>query len=623
MNPPAASETAAAEAEATAGAARTLLADAVDVARDAGRDDLLARLNALTARLRDPVVRILIVGEFKQGKSSLVNGLLGEPICPVDDDIATSVPTVVGYADTPTAVALTVDGSGEGAVHRETLDVADVAIYASETGNPDNERGLLAVEVGLPHRLLREGLVLVDTPGVGGLGSRHSAMTVRALPSADAIVLVSDASQALTEPELSFLDLARDLTSTILLALTKTDLYPQWRQVAAHNVTHLHGRGITAPILPVSAALRQHALAVHDADLHRESGYPDLLETLQRDVAGRAARSAQRDVAHHVATVAHSVAQPLATERTMLTDPDSRARLTAELTAAHDHVASLQAGAARWQHTLADGITDLATDAEADLRARVRALRSSGAASIAATDPNDVWEQFAHWLHDGASRALASNWQVVMTGAGALGERVAADVAEASEAAPTVEVSDPRTPLHRIDPLSALQDEERDFAGKAITGIGGGFLALQLVSTVGGLLPIAGGIVWGAAFGATALLTRRTLREDSARARAERRAQAMQALDRFLEEFAAESERETQMTLSRIERSLRDTFTTRVEELRRSAAASVAAAEQTLDTADDARADRIEEIDTALDRLSHLARRAEGLAAGTGEEAQA
>src|ERR671924_251900 len=54
----------------------------------------------------DPAFHVFVVGEFKQGKSSLVNALLNAPICPVDDDIATSVPTAVGYAEQPKAAVL-------------------------------------------------------------------------------------------------------------------------------------------------------------------------------------------------------------------------------------------------------------------------------------------------------------------------------------------------------------------------------------------------------------------------------------------------------------------------------------------------------------------------------------
>jgi len=63
------------------------------------RPDLARRLQQTRQRLSDPNVRVLIVGEFKQGKSQLLNALVNAPVCPVDDDIATAVPTVVRYAE--------------------------------------------------------------------------------------------------------------------------------------------------------------------------------------------------------------------------------------------------------------------------------------------------------------------------------------------------------------------------------------------------------------------------------------------------------------------------------------------------------------------------------------------
>jgi len=68
-----------------------------------GRRDLTERLAHTRRRLLDPTVRVLVVGEFKQGKSQLVNALVDAPVCPVDDDVATAVPTEVYYAKTPTA----------------------------------------------------------------------------------------------------------------------------------------------------------------------------------------------------------------------------------------------------------------------------------------------------------------------------------------------------------------------------------------------------------------------------------------------------------------------------------------------------------------------------------------
>ena len=65
------------------------------------RPDLSARLATTHKRLSDPAFNVFVIGEFKQGKSSLVNALLNAPVCPVDDDIATAVPTAIRFGDPP------------------------------------------------------------------------------------------------------------------------------------------------------------------------------------------------------------------------------------------------------------------------------------------------------------------------------------------------------------------------------------------------------------------------------------------------------------------------------------------------------------------------------------------
>ena len=75
------------------------LIELVKVLQKLERPDLAQRATAAAARLKRPNTVVCVVGEFKQGKSSLVNGLLGRTICPVDDDLATSAITLVRYGD--------------------------------------------------------------------------------------------------------------------------------------------------------------------------------------------------------------------------------------------------------------------------------------------------------------------------------------------------------------------------------------------------------------------------------------------------------------------------------------------------------------------------------------------
>ena len=193
------------------------------------------------------------MGEFKQGKSLLVNALLGTSVCPIDDDIATSVPTVIRYGDDTTAAL--VYGAPEAGAAGDDITRPMMATERRRS-RPTNWRSmsqrreipatnarLSYAEVTLPRRFLASGLVVVDTPGVGGIGSAHSAATLAALPTADAVLLVSDAAQEYSEPEIAFLRQALKLCPNVACVLTKTDLYPHWRKVADLDRQHLQQPG--------------------------------------------------------------------------------------------------------------------------------------------------------------------------------------------------------------------------------------------------------------------------------------------------------------------------------------------------------------------------------------------
>src|SRR5206468_5471721 len=90
---------------------------------------------------------------------------------------------------------------------------------------------LVGVDVRVPRDTLTGGMVLVDTVGIGGIGSVHATATLAALATADGVVFVTDAEGELTRPELDFLRQAREVCDAVVCVLTKTDFYPGWRGV--------------------------------------------------------------------------------------------------------------------------------------------------------------------------------------------------------------------------------------------------------------------------------------------------------------------------------------------------------------------------------------------------------
>jgi GTP-binding protein EngB required for normal cell division len=275
---PKAPATSTAPASKAPSAAAKHASDTVDMAVKAAtayeRDDLVRRLRTAKKLLTDNAIRIPVVGEFKQGKSSLINALVEADVCPVDDDIATAVPTEVRHAAALSASAHfeALPGS-QGAGWTESITPAEVAAYASESGNPGNTRRLVSVSVGIDRSLLAGGLVLVDTPGVGGLGAAHQS-AVADLPRSHACLFVSDASRELTDAEVRFLHAVVELCPTVIMVLTKTDLTPHWPRILERNQAHLHRAGVRIEIHGFSSELSRVAAAEGDEELRAESGAP-------------------------------------------------------------------------------------------------------------------------------------------------------------------------------------------------------------------------------------------------------------------------------------------------------------------------------------------------------------
>ena len=128
-----------------------------------------------------------------------------------------------------------------------------------------------------------------------------------ALPSADAVLLVSDAAQEYTAPELEFLAHAASVCPNVACVITKTDLHPEWRRIVELDRGHLATAGITAEIFAVSSTLRWHAVLHGDAELNAESGFPELVGYLRKRVLGQADRLARRGVVHDVLAVTEQI----------------------------------------------------------------------------------------------------------------------------------------------------------------------------------------------------------------------------------------------------------------------------------------------------------------------------
>ncbi|MCU1544901.1 MAG: Isoniazid-inducible protein iniA, partial [Homoserinimonas sp.] len=391
-----------------------LVEHGIDLVTAGRRPDLRRRLEQTRQRLLDPSTRVIVVGEFKQGKSQLVNALVNAPVCPVDDDIATSVPTVVRHGDIPSA-SIVIANNGAGSTGEQSLEsrpikLEDLAAYVSEKGNPGNRQQLVAAEVFLPRGILADGLTFVDSPGMGGLDSVHSLTTLTTLPTADAMLLVSDASQEYTEPEVQFLRHAMRICPNVACVLSKTDLYPQWLQVADADRSRLNEIDPDIALFPVSSDLRMHATRLQDSELNAESGFPPLIAYLRTQIVGEVEQLQHRSVAHDLLSVAEHLSLSLQSELSALVNPESMPQMIAELEAAKARADELRRRSSRWQTTLNDGVGDLISDMEYDLRDRMRSIQRDAERAIDGADPGPIWEETAAWLEQRVAAAVSDTF---------------------------------------------------------------------------------------------------------------------------------------------------------------------------------------------------------------------
>ena len=170
------------------------------------------------------IFRLMVMGEIKKGKSSLINALTGtKNLVPVHSDVATSTIYKIHYGPEIKYTVYFEKYQNGTARDKLSIDAAQVNEYGTEDGNPENIKGVDFIRVESPASILKNGLVIVDTPGVGGLFKKHREITFRHAPNADAVFFVTDSVDApIGADEVKFLKELRQITSLVTFVQTKS-----------------------------------------------------------------------------------------------------------------------------------------------------------------------------------------------------------------------------------------------------------------------------------------------------------------------------------------------------------------------------------------------------------------
>ena len=332
-------------------------------------DDLAEDGHKVLRRARSALANsrylVLTVGEFKRGKSSLLNALIGQRLFPEDTDVATATVCTLSWGETSQAVVhfFPVDDGTQ--IPEKTISLGEVERYATvqgqkETGGPE----VALIEMAAPIPQLKSGLTLVDTPGVGSMNPAHTAATSGFIDEADALLFVASAVQPLGTVELTFLARAYEVCPIVLTAVSMTDKTPDERAVLAEVRTRIAGVTGMAPddvdLVAVSALRKWNGENSADPELIKASGFPELELKLWTGLVASCAIARLGKAVDVLQATAGDSAAPLRTEQAALAGGDQLARIDEELKAAQARAIEARAEAPRRSTKLSQELTERA-----------------------------------------------------------------------------------------------------------------------------------------------------------------------------------------------------------------------------------------------------------------------
>jgi GTP-binding protein EngB required for normal cell division len=174
-------------------------------------------LEKIFKKLVDNRFYLVVLGQFKRGKSTFINSLIGDKLLPTSIVPLTSIVTVLRFGDRPKIEVLFKDGT------RREIDRGTLTEYVTEKGNPKNVKSVDHVEISYPSEYLKQGVHIIDTPGVGSIFANNTEITYDFLPRVDAALFLLAGDPPISEAEQAFLKDIRKFVDKIFFIQNKVD----------------------------------------------------------------------------------------------------------------------------------------------------------------------------------------------------------------------------------------------------------------------------------------------------------------------------------------------------------------------------------------------------------------
>jgi len=260
-------------------------------------------LLSLQERLLEERFHLAVLGQFKRGKSTFINALLGEELLPTGVLPLTASPTFLLFGPRPRVRVLFEEGKEESWEGDDPEELTRfLSRFVTEVKNPKNLRGVTQVEVFYPSPLLQAEVVLIDTPGIGSTFRHNTEATLNFLPQCDAAVFLLSADPPITETEVEFLKLVHSRVAHLFFVLNKVDylreeeipsLVSFLKKVLQEEV----GMKDEPLIFPVSARLALEGRMKNNPELLCQSGIYEVTQYLLAFLAQEKHRTLQTALA--------------------------------------------------------------------------------------------------------------------------------------------------------------------------------------------------------------------------------------------------------------------------------------------------------------------------------------
>ena len=252
--------------------------------------DVIAKLTALQARLDEGVLRVAVLGQFKRGKSTLLNALLEAPLLPSGVIPVTAIPTFVRAGAGAKARITFADGKAALEFSGEPDIQSALEQHISEAQNPKNCLHVEKVEIEFPSDFLKRGVLAIDTPGVGSTFLHNTETAEAVLGECDAALFVLSADPPITEVEVKYLRDVQKLIPKVFFILNKVDLLDESDRTLAEKFLAdvlAEQAGVSPPVRIFCVSGRWGMRAKQEANetLLAESGIKHLQNVLADELA--------------------------------------------------------------------------------------------------------------------------------------------------------------------------------------------------------------------------------------------------------------------------------------------------------------------------------------------------